>query len=128
MSFWYNPLNGHKSAHGSHRRDVTHILCKVSCFSLKSFHFRRLQKRLFFFPYKSLYFECYATMSMFADAQISSLGYLWINVICSLYQLKLNRCRVIFSVFTDYTTRRTNKIASKWGYKNQNSSYRGKFR
>ena len=22
----------HKSAHGPHRRDVTHILCKVSCF------------------------------------------------------------------------------------------------
>ena len=25
----YNPLNGHKSAHGPHRRDVTSILCKV---------------------------------------------------------------------------------------------------
>ena len=30
--------------------------------------------------------------------------------------------RVNFSVFTDYTTRRTNKIASEWGFKNQ--SYR----
>ena len=30
----------------------------------------------FFFPYKSLYFECYATMPMLADAHISSLGYL----------------------------------------------------
>ena len=30
---------------GPHRRDVTHILSKVSCFLLKSFHFRRLQKR-----------------------------------------------------------------------------------
>ena len=30
----------------------------------------------FFSPYKSLYFECYATMLMFADAHISSLGYL----------------------------------------------------
>ena len=29
-----------------------------------------------FFPYKSLYFECYATMPMFAGAHISSLGYL----------------------------------------------------
>ena len=28
-------------------------------------------------PYKSLYFECYATMPMLADAHISSLGYLW---------------------------------------------------
>ena len=27
-------------------------------------------------PYKSLYFECYATMPMLADALISSLGYL----------------------------------------------------
>ena len=34
-----------KSAHGPHRRDVTHILTKVSCFLLKPFHFRRLQKR-----------------------------------------------------------------------------------
>ena len=27
---------------GPHRRDVTHSLSKVSCFLLKSFHFRRL--------------------------------------------------------------------------------------
>ena len=27
-----NPQNGHKSARGPHRRDVTHILSKVSCF------------------------------------------------------------------------------------------------
>ena len=27
------------------RPDVTHILSKVSCFLLKFFHFRRLQKR-----------------------------------------------------------------------------------
>ena len=32
--------------------------------------------RPFFFG-GSLYFECYATMPMFADAHISSLGYLW---------------------------------------------------
>ena len=32
----------------------------------------------FFFPYKSLYCECYATMPTLADAQISSLGYLWL--------------------------------------------------
>ena len=31
----------------------------------------------FFFPYKSLYFECYATIPMLADAHISGLGYLW---------------------------------------------------
>ena len=29
---------------------------------------------------KSLYFECYATMPMFADAHISSLGYLWYHL------------------------------------------------
>ena len=41
-----NPKNGHKSARGPHRRrDETHILSKVSCFSLKSFYFRTLQKR-----------------------------------------------------------------------------------
>ena len=45
-----------KSAHGPHRRDVTHILSKVSCFLLKSFHFRRLQKRLVFFPIQILIF------------------------------------------------------------------------
>ena len=46
MGFYVNGfLNGHKSARGPHRRDVTHILSKLSCFLLKSFHFRRLQKR-----------------------------------------------------------------------------------
>ena len=30
----------------------------------------------FFPPYKSSYFECYATTPMLADAHISSLGYL----------------------------------------------------
>ena len=29
---------------------------------------------------KSLYFECYATMPMFADAHISSSGYLWYHL------------------------------------------------
>ena len=38
-------IKTHKSARGPHGRDVTHILSKVSCFLLKSFHFRRLQKR-----------------------------------------------------------------------------------
>ena len=56
---------------------MIHILSKVSCFLLKSFHFRRDRNDRFFFPYKSLYFECYATMPMLADAHILSLGYLW---------------------------------------------------
>ena len=34
-----------KSAHGPHGRDVAHILTKVSCFLLNSFHFCRLRKR-----------------------------------------------------------------------------------
>ena len=52
----------HKSAHGPHRRDVTQILCKVSCFLLKSFHFRRLiTETIGFFPCKSLYFEINVT-------------------------------------------------------------------
>ena len=31
----------------------------------------------FSLPYESLYFECYATMPMLANAHISSLGYQW---------------------------------------------------
>ena len=31
------------------------------------------------------------------------------------------------SVFTDYSTRAANLIASEWSYKNQNSSYWGRF-
>ena len=41
----------------------------------------------FFFPYKSLYLECYATISMLADAHISSLGYLpsnWRQIVSSI--------------------------------------------
>ena len=34
-----------RSVRGPHRRDVTHILSKVSYFLLKSFHFRRLEKQ-----------------------------------------------------------------------------------
>ena len=40
----YIYIKTHKTAI-THRRDVTHILSKVSFFLLKSFHFRRLQKR-----------------------------------------------------------------------------------
>ena len=79
MGFYVNGfLSFYKSARGPYRRDVIHILSKVCCFFLKSFHFRRLQKRQVFFPYKSLYCKCYATMPMLADAHISSQGYLWL--------------------------------------------------
>ena len=33
----YKALNGHKSAHGPHSRDVTHILCKVTGLLLRVF-------------------------------------------------------------------------------------------
>ena len=38
-------IKTHKTARGPLRRDVTHIVSKVSCLLLKSFHFRRLEKR-----------------------------------------------------------------------------------
>ena len=50
--------------------------CYVSRFLLKCFHFRRLQRRSVF---SHINFERYATMPMFADAHISSLGYLWLS-------------------------------------------------
>ena len=59
------------------RRDVTHILSKVSCSYWNPFIFMGYRNDKFFFPYKSLYFECNATMPLLADAHISSLGYLW---------------------------------------------------
>ena len=34
---------------------------------------------------------------------------------------------LVLLVLPIYTTRRANDIASEWSYKNQNSSYRGKF-
>ena len=59
----------------THRRDVTHILSKVSCFFYwNPFIFVGYRNDRFFSPYKSLYFECYATMLMFTDTHISSLG------------------------------------------------------
>ena len=51
-----------------------------------------------FFPYKSLYCECYATMPMLADAHISSFGYLYLNKVISsvtklLYMKAGLKCR-----------------------------------
>ena len=45
MGCTVNGFLSYKSAHGPHRRDVTHILSTLSCISLTSFHFRRLRKR-----------------------------------------------------------------------------------
>ena len=69
------------SAHGPHRRDVTHILSKAKLFFLifilmKSFHFRKLHKGKIFFSYKSLFFECYATMPMLTFRPKATGGYI----------------------------------------------------
>ena len=45
-----NRLLYHKSAHGPHRRDVTHILFKVSCFFLNPFIFVGYRNDRFFAP------------------------------------------------------------------------------
>ena len=68
--------NGNRSAHGPHRRDVTHSVSKVSCFLLETCHYRRLQneKRQVFFTYKSLYFERFATMPMLIFRAWDSCG------------------------------------------------------
>ena len=47
-----------------HKKEETLNLSKVSRFLFNSFYIRRLQKQLFFLPYKSLYFERYATVPM----------------------------------------------------------------
>ena len=70
----YNPLNGHKSAHGPHRRDVTYVLCKVSCFFYwNPFIFVGYRNNRFS-RYKSLYFECYTTMPMSCRCSYFELG------------------------------------------------------
>ena len=65
-------IKTHETARGPHRRDATHILNKVSGFLLKSFHFRRLQRRQVFSPIQILTFRILRNK----DAHISSLGYL----------------------------------------------------
>ena len=45
MGCTVNGFLSYKSAHGPHRRDVTHILSTLSCISVISFHFRTLRKR-----------------------------------------------------------------------------------
>ena len=44
-----------------------------------------------------------------------------------MLKLKLNYFSISFSVFTDYTKRWAKGMASEWDYKNQNSSYWGKW-
>ena len=80
----------HKSTRGPPRRDVTHILSKVSCFFIEILSFSWVTETIGFSPYKSLYFECYATIPMFADAHISSLGYLCFNTSLNISRLRKN--------------------------------------
>ena len=50
------------------------------------------------------------------------------SVCCTNWnQIDVVLTSVNFSVFTDFTKRKANGMASEWSYKNQNSSYRGKF-
>ena len=86
---------------GLHRRDVTHILSKVSCFYWNPFIFVGYRNDRFFSPYKSLYFECYATTPKLADAHISSLGYLW--VIWLLYHFVMTSTAFHFPWLTSRT-------------------------
>ena len=65
--------------HLSLRLSFLWVLCKR--FSLHRKIFSLVRETIGFFPYKSLYFECYATMPMLAEAHISSLGYLWAHSI-----------------------------------------------
>ena len=56
-----------KSAHRPHRRDVSHISCKVlKLFFIEILSFPYVTETIGFSPYKSLYFECYVTKPMLA--------------------------------------------------------------
>ena len=63
--------------HGPHRRDVTHILSKVSIFCWNPFIFLGYRNDRFFSHTKPYISNAYATVTDNADAHISSLGYLW---------------------------------------------------
>ena len=47
------------------------------------------------------------------------------KVICGLLirPIKIKQFGVSFSGFTDYKTRKANRVTFDWSYKNQNSSY-----
>ena len=94
---------GHKSIHEPHRRDVTHILCKVSSF----FHWNPFiflgYRNDRFSPIQSLYFECYATMPMLADIHIS-LGYLRdVSATVCEHNLSKPRENISFSLVKAYS-------------------------
>ena len=65
---------------GPHRRDVTHILIKVSCFLLKSFHFNPFIfvgcRNDRFFPIQILVFRMLRNSADVRRCPISSLSYM----------------------------------------------------
>ena len=64
--FQKHSLHGHKSTWNCHAEKKKHTTyaTEVSRFLFKSLYIRRLQKQFFFLPYKSVYFERYATVPM----------------------------------------------------------------
>ena len=72
------------------------FLCKrFSLFTKKT-----ERKDRFFSPYKSLYFECCATMPILADAHILNLGYLWCKSLTWESHVR-QQIFVVFELFED---------------------------
>ena len=72
---------------------------------------------------KSLYFECYATMPMFADAHISSLGYLWQSlffVVSDMYSAVL--IRALFASIGYPNLCASNSVPLTHGYRKKSGS------
>ena len=68
-----------------------------------------------FFPYKSLYFECYATMPMLADAHILSLGYLWwLTLAREQHGRQFALCMIHFGQFFNILSTSTANELKKW--------------
>ena len=68
-----------KSARGPHRRDVTHIIRKISGFFKNPFIFVGYRNDSFFFAHTNRYISAvFRMLCNNADAHISRLGYLWL--------------------------------------------------
>ena len=87
-----NPKKGNKSDCGPHRRDVTHISSKVSCFLLKSLGYRSDRSFSHTNPYISnVTQQCRCS----PDVHISSLGYLCSDEFDeSLVDFRANRSQI----------------------------------
>ena len=69
----FSNLIGYQLMMGNLTNDLTHVLSKVSCFLLKSFHFRRIQKRWVFSRTNTYISAVFRMLRNNADAHISSL-------------------------------------------------------